>query len=119
MNDKKNKPRTDEEWLADAPAEIREDLNFARNEKARQKAEIIGKLIANVGDDDKSTQIERLQKRSIEDLNADLALLPEPEEKPTTNYFGASVPVSEPVANFDDQEDLLPLPIMDYAEKVS
>ncbi len=120
-NEKKEEPpkqKTVEEWLADAPPEIREDLSFARNEKAKQKATIIRELLANVSDDAKPQQIERLQKRSIEELQADLSLMPaKKEEAPLANYFGASVP---PAANdaFDD-EDLLPLPVTDYSEKTA
>ena len=113
-----DKPKTADEWLAEAPPEIREDLTFARNEKAKQKSAIIEKLLVNVAVENKPSQIERLNKRSIEDLQSDLSLMPEKpvETNPTASYLGQNVPGAMPVDNVD-RDDILPLPVMDYSKQ--
>lgn len=87
---KDTKPPTEEEWLAKAPVSVQEDLAFARNEKSKQKEEIVEKLVANVKDPEEKKRLsERFMKGKLQDLQDMVKVLPE-EKKPTSNYSGAA-----------------------------
>jgi hypothetical protein len=85
--DKTAKPPTAEEWMAQAPSEIREDLTFARAEKAKQKTALIDRLLVNVADDQRANHRSRLEARSLAELEDDVKLVPQPE--PAANWAGA------------------------------
>lgn len=109
---------TENEWLAGAPESVREDLHFARQEKQRQKDQIINQLLTNVAVEHRPAHAQRLQNRSLEDLQADLSLLPQVEtQNQQTNYLGAGGGGTVPVVNLD-QDDVLPLPVINWNEKV-
>lgn len=92
---------TEEEWLAQAPEGVREDLAFAHNEKAKQKQEIITHLVANVVEEQKQELIENLEAKSVEDLQRLTLLVPKPKETPTANWSGAAGAAS--IANAEDK----------------
>jgi hypothetical protein len=76
-------PKTDDSRLT---PEEREDLAFARNERLRQKTELVDRLVANVAEPHRAAQRERLMKRGLDDLRADVSLLPPaPQQPPTYN----------------------------------
>jgi hypothetical protein len=93
-------PLSRDEWLAQAPPDVVENLAFAETEMQRQKEEIVGRLVENVPDNDKAAQVERLHARPLADLQADAALLPEPP-KSRMDYSGAAGGPSRVTANVD------------------
>lgn len=124
------KPMTDEEKeemrkkmaanlkLEDLPPEIQEDVQFARNAKQQRKEKLLDQLTANIEcKDERKKHRERLGKRTLNELEQDVALLPkEPisNQDDSADYFGASVPISNqrttkptplglPVWNFDPE----------------
>ena len=86
------KPQTDAEWMAAAPAAVKEAIVNAQAIQQREKDALVAKLVSSVADGDKAGQMERLQNRSLEDLRADLALRPAEKEEPgrAPDYSGAA-----------------------------
>jgi len=104
------KPLTEEEWKAQAPQSVLNTLAHAQAIEQRERAELINKLLANVqGDAPRKAQSERLAHRSIGELQADLALLPE-TKRPTANYGTVS-----PVDNAGHEEEPMGQPTWDFA----
>lgn len=96
-----------------------EDLAFARNERNRQKQEVITKLTVNVADDSKEALLQVLNTKSIDELRVMLALAPSPsanETKPPANYVGAAAPIGNTSAAVD-RKAILPLPTINWAEE--
>lgn len=61
----------------DLPQELREDIEYARTMKQRERDSMVERLVANVSDPKaKVAQRKRLQSRSLDELRADLELLP-------------------------------------------
>jgi hypothetical protein len=61
----------------DLPVDMREDIEYARAMKQRERDSLIDRLTANVADPKaKATQRKRLQSRSLNDLRSDIELLP-------------------------------------------
>ena len=86
------KPLTEEQWLEKAPAGVREQLSFAQNEMRKQKTSLVGRLTANVKDEQEQAKLsERFMAKSLEDLQDMAAILPEPV-KTVANYGGAATP---------------------------
>jgi len=96
------KPQTAEEWLAAAPKEIQDDLQFARNEKAKQRQSLVDRLVANVKEEARDAYAKRIQTFDLGALQ-DLALAI-PEEKPATNWEGAA---GAPVYNRKPSDNLV------------
>jgi len=109
------KPITNEELMAAMSPEMREDLAFARNEKAKQKQTLVTRLTANIEDAVvRQKQAERLSKRSLEELQADVSLLPAvKEDQPFPNYLGAAVPIGNVQAELREG-DVLALPTTNW-----
>lgn len=107
------KTLTREDVLTD---EDKEDLAFARNEKQRQKNALVETLTANVADADKPAHAERLQARSLADLQADVGLLPEvkTETPPVANWAGASGGPRNVAPPAVEKDDFLPVPTMNF-----
>jgi len=92
------KAMTDEEWLAAAPETVREDLEFARNERAKQKQVLVGKIVANVkGDDQKKAMAEKFTEYTLNQLQDIAATIP--EEKKPEPLFGGADPATSTVTN--------------------
>ncbi len=92
-----SKPLTEEEWMKSAPEGVREDLEFARNEKSRQKTALVERLTANVkGEQEQAALADRFMKKSLSDLQDMASILPEPKQTqtPANNWTGAATPES-------------------------
>ena len=100
------KPLTEEEWLKQAPTGVQEDLAFARNEKAKQKQELIGRLTDNMSGDRKQKAEAVYAKMGL----AELGEIAPPPPRPTTNY--GTVP---PVDNQADEEIPMGTPTWNFA----
>ena len=83
-------PLTEEQWREQAPPEVRQDLDFARNERARQKSEAITSVVGNLQGEARSKAEGTLAKLSTEDI---LSIAPiAPQQKRVVNY-GTVAPV--------------------------
>lgn len=110
--------KNDDSRLTD---EEKEDLAFARNERNRQKSELVSKIVANVDKDEQEALVEVLNKKSLDDLRV-LAKLA-PKEAPKTNqpkpsYVGAAAPIGntqQPKGGVTDNP--LRLPTINWAEE--
>lgn len=107
-------PQTLDELLRIAPPDVQNKLQYLQGIEQREKDKIIGQLLANVDPADRRAHHERLQRRSLEDLQYDLSLLPkappaDPEQRPAANQRSASrrAPVDD---------DRLDLPSMGWEE---
>lgn len=83
-------PPTADEWLDTAPAEIQSAVRNAMDIEAREKRTIVERLTANIKDEqEQAKQADRLMARSLQDLRADVELLPPTPTQTTANYAGA------------------------------
>ena len=73
-----DRPRTAEEWFRNAPAEVQNTFRFAREVEQREKDRIVNEILtnSNASEQERPIHRERLMRRSVEDLQNDLALLP-------------------------------------------
>ena len=121
------KPKSVDEWLADAPAPIQTAVRNAMAIERREKELIVNQLVADVTDDAKRQRlVKNFMTKDIGELADYLALKGEPrtpaEETTVANgrfipsYLGASG--AAPTANRRDYDadDFLPLPTINYAE---
>lgn len=119
--DNQQTPAKQQIKLEDLPAELQEDIAFARNAKQQRKTELINKLVANIAQEQQEDQRKRLSTRSLEELEQDVALLPKPtlnrneaQEPSRFNFLGAGAgqavhnagiakpePLGQPVWNFE------------------
>lgn len=88
-------PLTNEEVLAALTPEMKEDLAFARAEKARQKNILVTKLTANVEDEaQRAALAKRLEAKPLDELSDLLALVPAKAEDQVSggvpDYSGAA-----------------------------
>lgn len=97
-------------------------LNWATAEMDRQKTELVTKLTANVGKDQKDSVTKTLNAKSLDDLKLMVSLMPAAVEKTEDNrrpmYYGAAAPVGNMSAEQaeKDKEDFLPLPTINWSE---
>ncbi len=112
---------SDEEWLQNAPASVRNRVKNAMAIEEREKQKFIDALTANVVDEEKERQlIKMLQHKPLEELKMLAALSPATNARP--NYFGANTPLSNGKASqaaltANDQDDILPIPRLDFSQK--
>lgn len=121
----RQRPRTTDDWFRNAPAEVQNTFRFAREVEQREKDRIVSEILANanISEQDRPVHRERLMRRSVEELNNDLALLPKsPKQEdlnraagaaPTGNGRTARAPSGFPGAEPGD-EDMLITPTMNW-----
>jgi hypothetical protein len=105
--------------IKDLPQEVQNKLARLDKIELEQKRACVGKLIANLKDDaTKEAQAKRLMERSIEDLEADVALLPtanvQQTEQTRTSYLGQFIPATQ-VSNQPKAPEPLGLPQWDFS----
>lgn len=114
----KTKPKTDEEWLSEAPEHLQNTWRYAQEIEAREKEHIVSRIVANVEDDkQKTVLVNRLKDKDLAELR-DLAILApqaKEEERLPVSFMGAQ---GAPVANQDnfDENDTLETPTINWAE---
>lgn len=113
MMAKNSRPRTLEDWLRQAPLEVQNTFRYAQQIEAREKEKLIGQLLVNVAESERSAHRERLQRRSLEDLQNDLALVPKAPVESTAPTGNRSRRVARTEAA---DPDLLMLPTMNWQE---
>lgn len=89
----KAKPMTEQEWLAAAPAPIRNRMAILEQVETREKQALVERLVANVaGEDRRKTLAAALTAKPLAELQALAELVPAPAEAPppalTPSYAG-------------------------------
>lgn len=115
------KAKTAEEWLSEAPPEVRAVIQDGLQASQRQKQQLVDRLTANISDaGEKKIKNDRLITKSLTDLQDMVDALP-PVQQPSG--FGYQLPApnyggSVPAVNMTDDEkkDSLLLPVMNWAE---
>jgi hypothetical protein len=110
---------TDQEWMEQAPLPVRRVVANAQAIEAQEKGAIINRLVANISDEAvRKAQIERLQLRDINDLRADLALLPAQDGAvPAMNYLGMAPAFNQSRADDVDPNDILEMPTTNWSQQ--
>lgn len=108
------KQLTAEEYLAEAPAEVRSAVANAMKIEAAAKKTIVDKLVANVdGDDAKKSLSETLSTKSLEELEAIAPLANSKPKTHTPSYVGAGGgPINNSGAN---KVEPLPIPTLNFS----
>lgn len=110
---KKNQEKTTEEFLADAPAEIREMWEGNLRTNAVQKAKLVKTIMANKKN---KFPVAVLNAKPLQELTAIAAFAaPEKAVSPIANYDGAGWGEGEPVNN--TEETPMDLPSMGFGPK--
>jgi hypothetical protein len=87
----RQRPKTDDEWLREAPPGIRAAVQNARAAEARERAELVDRLVENVADPEAREQLaEKLLQKPIDELQDLTALVPQREAPAplSLNYSG-------------------------------
>jgi hypothetical protein len=115
-------PQTTNEWMATAPVEIQSAVRNAMEIEAREKAQVIYHMTANVSEEARPGLVEALQGKELSELRTLSALTPAApaaSQEPTASYAGAAAPVGNAQASDFDKDDLLPLPTINWAKENS
>ncbi len=112
--------RTTDEWLRNAPPDVQNTYNTARQLEQREKDKVIAQLLVNVSESEKRAHRDRLQTRSLDDLYNDLNLIPKtpsPEEvnRAAGGVLNRSVGNARRPRNSND-DDMLVAPTLNFDE---
>ena len=123
---KKEEPKTADEWLAAAPPEIKSAVANAMDIESREKTAIVERLTVNVADDKKEAVSKRLFTKSLEDLRLDLELLPAPTANEqaasgsvTSLFAGAAGTVANTASDEDEEGPVAETVTLNHAENCS
>jgi len=107
-----------EQWLAEAPAEIRTAVANAMAIERREKQLLVDRLTANVADDKSRGRLAaELSKKAIGELR-DLSLLVPVRNELPPDYSGLGI--GEPTDNAaDDDNDILEIPTINWAAEAA
>lgn len=72
----RTKPMTEQEWMASAPPTVTENIRHAGVIVAREKRDIVTRLVANVAADKRNAVGNKLMAKPLEELNEMLMLMP-------------------------------------------
>lgn len=102
--------QTADEMLRSLPSDMQETIRVAQEIEQREKDNLISQILTNsaIPDTDKQAHYERLQRRTVEELRNDLALLPKmpkPEDLEGRR---------RPLANRSRGGDMLDIPSLDW-----
>lgn len=122
-NQEPAKPQTEAEWLESAPEGIRRAVQNAISIEAKQRAEIIESIVANLEGDAKDNLVSELDKMPLDALEK-FGVLANKKQEPKksgslASYFGqagAPAPSQEPKDVTVNQELLLDVPRINYKE---
>lgn len=109
------RPRTTEEWFRLAPVEVQNQYRASQEIEKREKSRIVNEILANsnVSEQDRQVHHERLMRRSVEELNNDLAMMHRVIPDDTRHSKPRST--SPPTRNRTN-DDMLVLPTMNWQE---
>lgn len=108
------------DWLSLAPEPVQEVVTNAAAVERDERMKLVKALVANVQDDETRQRVgDTLMKKSIGELRDLLAIQPAPPRSAAAPLYLGSGPIPQPVANQDERDDILPLPVMNYSEWVA
>lgn len=114
------KPKTLDELVKSGflSTELQATITNAQQIEQREKDSLVGQLIVNVAEADRPAQRERLQRRSLDDLRNDLALVPKsPTAEEVNRATQAVANKRRPAFPPDDADgDILGLPTWNWQE---
>lgn len=118
----------EQKWFASAPPRIQSAVRNAMEIEHRERQSLVSRLVANVSDQKTRNRLTtNYMQKPLDELRDILALLP-PQQAlnayqsgdmflSTANYLGAGGgPLTNRANTIDPNEDLLPLPTLNYAE---
>lgn len=110
------KPKTLDEWLEDAPPEVRIAVNNSLAIEKAEKDTLVAQLTENMQGEGKQAVVSLLSQKPLDELRLLTALAPQPAPQPAMqpSYFGAAAPVAN-VRSTIDMEDSLGLPKWDWS----
>lgn len=107
---------SDDEWLRNAPAHIRQSVQNAVVLESRERATLIDQLVANVIDEDKERILrKRFSNKPLDELRDMLVLSPQKTATTRPSYFGQSTPAPQQQIVGNDANDILPIASIDWA----
>lgn len=118
-----SRPKTIDEWYADAPEEIQEAVRESIQVRNERKSELVTKLVANVADEKERERLTvNFSKKSLDELRDLVAVLPTAVSKPAVSISSMlGAPVAVPTGNsaqsadkFDRKDTLAP-PTINWA----
>jgi len=104
-------PKTAEEYLATAPAEVREVFQESLQALATNKAELVTKITANTRNTFTKDQLGVMSVNQLKAIAA-LAEVPAPEAAPRQFNFGGMAPVAN--ASASNKEEALVAPTLNF-----
>lgn len=113
------KVKTYDDWMKEAPAEIKEVVENARKLQDNQKLDLVKRIVANSKAPEEKLEVftRNLLKKPMEELQEMVEILPQsqPERQTVPSYFGASVP---PTINLtaEEEDDYLDSPVINWQE---
>lgn len=113
-NTKKDKPKTAEEWMAEAPIEIRRAVTNALELEQAERDRLTRAIIENADDDETKARLQKHTEGLSMDTLRDFAALHKASQSarpPVHNYVGAGAPAGVTNDGFD-KTDILPIPSM-------
>lgn len=97
------KPKTDAEWIAEAPESVRRIIQNAQEAETKEKNDIVTRLVANVAENERQSIADGFMKETIEKLRLLDKLIPAKADNESQNgsatrwtapdYSGAAAPV--------------------------
>jgi hypothetical protein len=117
-NEPPAKPKTIAEFLAESPPEVQEIVKNAMAVESRERAELIGALVAPVEEGQRESVVAVLNNKPLEELRTLQALLPKAAgtESVTAGmqqYVGPGAPSSADNAKFDE-DAVLNTPVINW-----
>lgn len=107
----------DDEMLRRLPAAWRDRMQNALAVEARERQTLIKEITAGITDEDGERRlVARLQNKSLDELRDLAALAPKKDQRKPDNYFGSSTPVSLGNRSTSADDDVLPLPKMNWSD---
>lgn len=125
------KPKTTDDWMAEAPPEIQSAVRNAMAIEQRQKDSIIARLTANVAAEKRDRLLGRLKAMSLDELTDMELMAPAVNQAPGVGggvvarpvgnplYTGAAGAVTNQKPAVSSDEDVLALPTINWAEAVA
>lgn len=110
--EEKSKPQTTDEWLRVAPPEVQSVVRNAMAAEKRQKDALVEQITAN--ERNKFTK-EHLMMKDVQELEAIAALAETQKPSSPPLYIGAAGGTTN--KGKTDEEELLPLPTINWSEK--
>lgn len=113
MNERK--PKTAQEWMAEAPAEIRSVVANAITFETEQKKTLIAQIVAN---SNKALTVDFLKTKELSELKTLARAFPTKSNDDTLMplYFGAAAPAANESAD-EVGNDILPIPTMNWGKE--